>query len=467
MIAFQMAQDIRPDISKTGVRYKEKLAERRKKAAGKAPPSPPAAVQVEPPSPPKMEEPAAQVKEPPAPPKVEEPVITPKTPEPVAQVELPRSPPPVQATQPPAPPSAPAAPQQFSPSITAASGPDEIRTTIRTLMGLILKHRGGPGFGAGGLKGAEIEQYEQLMQEATALLKEEAQSQQAPTPQAPAVTTPAAPEVATATPDVELRGLATVPSSPSGPAQVESMLACIDGAVLMYRNSPPELKESVLMTVRAALLSAVNTCNKVLGENEGIPSTVGAGSSVDSMLACVEGAIQMYRNSPAEIQQAVLLTLRAAFLSAIGTCNKIIAENEVQNFHDYKDATAGLEIPAPTPKPVQFYDVAEVTEEPQIEQTTAMGTDSNSVVLENIYNKMQAAAGNGKLGLREDLTADEAADLADSVAELRTIMMEELENGIPVADSSTTESSSSGSVSTTSLYQKMLDKARAEKAGQA
>ena len=106
MIAYQMAQDVRPsDKAKTGISYKEKLAQRRNKVAGKSPASQPPAVQAVPPVPPKAEEAPAppKVQETPPPPKVEEPVITTREPEPVAQVEIPQSPTPVQVTQPPAP----------------------------------------------------------------------------------------------------------------------------------------------------------------------------------------------------------------------------------------------------------------------------------------------------------------------------------------------------------------------------
>jgi hypothetical protein len=482
MQAFQKALDVRPQIqATTGARYKEKLAQRRNKASGGAPaasaaPASPAEVSAPPKpapasEPQKVEEPVARVAtpEPAAPPKVEEPVAKVATPEPPAQPKV----------EEPVAVAAPAAPQQSTPSISTSSSPDEIRTAIRTLMGLILKHRGGPGFGAGGLKGAEIGKYEKLMNDMTAFLKEEAEARHtgptaavaqavAAVPQPPAaVQNPPTPQVsaipqAPATPQASFAGLATVPTSPSSAAQIDGMLNCIDGAILMYRNSPQELKESMLMTVRAALLSAVNTCNKVMGQNEGIPSTTGAGTNVDTMFACIEGAIKMYRNSPPELQQGVLLTVRAALLSAIGTCNKIVAENDVQNFMDYKQATAGMNMPQQTPKPVQFYDVEQVAqeEEPETSLSASIGADANTVVLENIYNKIEAAAGKGKFGLREDLTAEEASELADSIAEMRSIMMEELNNGIPGAPVAAAASSGS----TTSMYQKMLEKARAEKA---
>lgn len=52
---------------------------------------------------------------------------------------------------------------------------------LQTLTGYLLKHRGGPGFGSGRLKGAELESFEQLMDEVKLLLRAEAGGE-APTP---------------------------------------------------------------------------------------------------------------------------------------------------------------------------------------------------------------------------------------------------------------------------------------------
>ena len=68
------------------------------------------------------------------------------------------------------PPNAPAVP----PTVTDEK--PEVRRGLRTLMGLILKHRGGPGFGKGRIKGDEAEGFEKLLGEITDLLRSEATS---------------------------------------------------------------------------------------------------------------------------------------------------------------------------------------------------------------------------------------------------------------------------------------------------
>ncbi|CAB9527011.1 expressed unknown protein [Seminavis robusta] len=465
MIAFQNAQEYKPSKGAAGPSYKQKLAERRKKMGGVG-----NAVAQTAPEPPKAEV-APQPAEPEAPkveaPKVEAPPV-PKiqaAPEQLILEEPPAASAPVpvepQAEAQAQPPHIPPSPPQQSTSEWGS--PNEIRQGLRTLMGLILKHRGGPGFGAGGLKGQEIGQYENLLAEITALLKEEAVS--SADFSTPLQTVPVtAPAPAPAPQPVVTAAAPAAPASSSGD-EIAIMLACIDGAITMYKNSPPELQEGVLMTVRAALLSAVNTISKALGENEGVPpSAAGAGGSVETMFGCVEGAIMMYRNSPPELQQGVLLTLRAALLSAINTCNKVIAENDVENFQQYQAATATMEKPPATTKPAQFYNV--VPAEEVIEEASTTALDENSKVLESIYDKLQAAAGDGKLGLREDLTSEEATDLADSIAEMRAILMQELDTGIPEPQKTPAAvgSAAAASESTGSIYQQMLSQAREAKA---
>ena len=90
---------------------------------------------------------------------------------------------------------------------------------------------------------------------------------------------------------------------------------------------------------------------------------------------------------------------------------------------------------------------------------------------------MEAASGDGKLGLRSDLTADEASALADELVGMRGILMEELEAGIPDPEPAgaskpapskpaASKPAAAEESSTTSRYQQMLAKARAEKAAQ-
>ena len=353
-----------------------------------------------------------------------------------------------------------AAPQQ--PASVAPPSPEEMRTKIRTLMGLILKHRGGPGFGAGRLKGPEIDRFESSLEEISALLREEAMQtapQEVPmmtVPQTPPA--PAAP--VTEAPAQSLQASPAAPDTPATMDQIDSAIACIEGAITMYKNSPPEIRESVVITLRAALLSAVNTCNDAIGPEAPVNptniqgSTGGQPAQVDSAVACIEGAVTMYKNSPPELRGSVLVALRAALMSAVNTCNSVVANNEVANLQSYQ-ATAESQSPAAPAAPAVAVPVPQAM-------------DRNSKALEEILENVASAAGDGSLGLRSDLTTAEASILAENLSEVRGILMEELDAGIPDPSEperkpKSTSKESAPEPSGASRYQEMLAKARAAK----
>jgi len=94
------------------------------------------------------------------------------------------------------------------------------------------------------------------------------------------------------------------------------------------------------------------------------------------------------------------------------------------------------------------------------------GDDENSEWLESVYEKLKNAVGDGKMGLREDLSPEDAEDLANDISQMRMMLVEELESGIPESSSAAAGAAkSSSSPSTTSKYQEMLAKARAETEG--
>ena len=435
-----------------GVSWKDRLKQQRQKRGGNV------AVSAAPPA--RVEEPAAPVAAP-------EPVVS--VPEPVemsarpavVEVQLPEPTPVVQQVPAVPEPVIQPTPVQQAPTPTqpaASSGPaspDEQRQNIRTTMGLLLKHRGGSGFGAGRIKGPEIDRFEEIFEDVTAMLRDEAM-QGASTNEpmmsyspAPAAGQPAAVQDA-------------------DPAQVDSMIACIEGAVLMYKNSPAELQESVLPLMRSALMSAVNTCNNMIAGDQvvNIPSSASGTAQIDRMIACIEGATSMYKNSPPELQGSVLITLRAALMSAVNECNKIIAENEIANLEAYQAAT-GSQAVDEVEEPVVQAPVAAQPAAPA--QSVLTGTDSNSKVLQSVYDQIQAVSGDGKFGLKEGMTADEAEALIGGIQDMRTVLMEELESGVPDPEPTAETSASakaSGESSTASKYQEMLIRARAEKAGQ-
>jgi hypothetical protein len=429
----------------SGVSYKDKISQFKNKKSGGAV-APPVAKPVEavvaPPAPAPVAPPAqAPPVAPPAP-----------APEPVMQA------PPVAAPV--------AAPPVVAPAPVAPESVDvNIREGIRALMGMLLKHRGGSGFGPGRLTGGEVNSFDMLATDISAILRDEARN-------APMVEELAAiKQMAT----VQAAQQAAAPAAPAAVQEqstqptadrVNGMFACMEGAMQMYKHSPPELQEGVLVTLRAALLSAVNTCNDIIAVNEGVnppayqtaSSTAGSSASqgdrsaqptsdrINGMFAVMEGAIQMYKFSPPELQESVLVTLRAALLSAVSTCNDIIANNEVANVQAYQTATSSTAAPAQEEE-IGTWEAAAPT-----------GSDTNSQVLEQVYNKLKAASGDGKMGLRQGLDPNEASELADGIAEMRSLLVGELDTGIPERTSS-----EASATPTSQSYQELLAKARAEK----
>lgn len=356
-------------------------------------------------------------------------------PEPATAARVPYRAPAVEDTPAPVTPSSP-------PVVPTLSG--DTRQDIRTLMGLMLKHRGGPGFGAGRLQGTEAEKLAFLATKIADILRQEEPREVAAVIEPPAVETP--PPVAS-------------PSIPSSPVagqddRVKGMIACVEGAVTMFKTSPPELQGSVLVTLRAALLASIQTCNEVLVNSPessiNVPAIASAPATsqsdrITSMLAYLEAATSMYKNAPAELQGTVLVTTRVALLSAVSTCNDVIGDG-TDNTPSTPPATDAVAVAPPAP---------EVEEPPT-------GNDANSQMLQEIYERLKSAGGNGKMGLDASLSAADAKELKDALSDMRTLLVDELHSGIPAPseEGATPEGSSK---SFTSLYQKMLGKAREEK----
>jgi len=429
----------------SGVSYKEKLKQKQMGGAAKAatPPPPTTASQASM-APPTTESapPTAAGESPVAPP---QPIAPP---EPVSAAAVPSA-----TIEPELVPAADV-PPAAAPS-TPVSVEDNFRKEIRTLMGMLLKHRGGPGFGAGRLQGAEVEKFDELAKSVMHQLRQEAS-------QNPGVFTEAA-EILSSPRENDASVQSASLSNGSSSQRVTSMIACIEGAILMYRNSPEELKEGVLITLRAALLSAINSLNEVVtGPVAPTQSAAGTGTNsqqVDAVISLLEGAIQMYKNSPPELQEGILVTLRGALLSGIGVLNRIIATNEAINLQTYQASAGTLQPPSPQAPAPEVPGPAVSQAAPVV---PSQPTDENSKFFEQVYNRLESIHGEGKMGLRGDVSSDEAAALAADLSDMRMMLVDELETGIP---SSSASSDSTTFSSTQSKYQEMLAKAKAEKEG--
>ena len=293
---------------------------------------------------------------------------------------------------------------------TEVQSPDEYRQEIRKLMGLIIKHRGGTGFGAGRLEGAEAQMLEGLAGDVVQKLRKEAVPNDT-TKKTPVVSTEgSAAPVASSMPAPAATN-APAPQSDKKGVRIEAMLSWIEGAIQVYKNSPVEVQESVLLTFRAALVAALETCDDILQNNE--TRDIKAYPGLDNMISVLEGAILMYRNSPPELQGGVLVTLRMALMSAVSTMNQSIADTDQQ-------------AASSTPKQEPASTTAAAST-----QTVFSGNDANTKFFEEVYEKLKRAEGDGKMGIREDISPEQARDLADSIADMRVLLVDELDNGIP------------------------------------
>jgi hypothetical protein len=355
-------------------------------------------------------------------------------------------------------------PSQSAAGPAMQPNPDETRQKIRTLMGMILKHRGGPGFGKGRLKGPEIDRFDNLLSEVTDLLREEAKYAH-PVNIPLASTTPIEDTVAYQThaaaitqpqPSVESQPTSVASTSTGASTDINSMIACIEGAVTMYKNSPPALQQNVLVTLRAALVSAVDTCNSILSSEP--PPAIGANPDgrIDNTIAVIEGAITMYKNSPPVLKDSVLVTLRAALISAVETCSLVVDGDQTvavsQSVQEQPRAVSA-------PNAVSIIPIAPPESVSPLPTAPVKALDPNSQKLERIYESLKASAGGGRLGLRNDITPDKAKELADQLIEMRSTLMKEIEI-VPILKPAT-ESQPTGSAP---KYQQMLAEARAKKA---
>merc|ERR1712232_1148610 len=48
---------------------------------------------------------------------------------------------------------------------------------------------------------------------------------------------------------------------------LEAALSCVEGAIQMYRNIPPDLSSGMLVAVRAALLNAASKCTVLIEDD--------------------------------------------------------------------------------------------------------------------------------------------------------------------------------------------------------
>ena len=330
-----------------------------------------------------------------------------------------------------------------APATTSSdSGADEhkARRDIRTLMGLILKHRGGKGFGSGVLKEMEANRLKATLGEVMTVLKAEAEtSSVAAAPEEPVAATAAA----------------AAPSSADGEDEEQTRrdIRTMMGLILKHRGGKGfgsgVLKEPEATRLKGLLDNVVGILKEEAdggapaAETTEGPASIGsvaagiveatkaaapAGSateagapapSVTGAIACVEGAVQLFKASGPEEQESLLPSLRAALLSAADT----LAAAEKASSSSSSSVEAASTAPVSGMSFPSTYTVSEPS-------APTAGDDANTKQLREIQSKLKAAAGEGKFGLK-DLSKEEASSLGDALVDMRTVLMEELDAGIP------------------------------------
>ncbi|KAL7526915.1 hypothetical protein ACHAXR_001709, partial [Thalassiosira sp. AJA248-18] len=347
------------------------------------------------PPPPKVEMPKVSM---PPPPKMEQPKVGMPAPAAVVKTTPPPPPPVVAAAMPPPPAAATSSPA------TGTMGADDVRQKLRTLQGLLIKHRGGPGFGAGRLKAPEAQRLEDTLEEVKGILRSEVGGGGGSMPMAAS----AAPQpIATMPPPSPRTIPATPPAVPAAPAAPVPAQAATT-------TQPPPMNNNPL-----------------------------AGS-----VACVEAALRMYKESSPEDREAMMLPLRDAMMAAAATSNKVIAETELSAHKAAMEAGPSAAVAsmggdvasmgntaaaAPAQPMMGFPTTYAVTNAEEEESVAAppisIDLKENEKKLEGAYQALIDAKGDaGKLGLK-NLSGDEANALADQVKTVRKILLEELNIG--------------------------------------
>jgi hypothetical protein len=257
--------------------------------------------------------------------------------------------------------------QMNPPPVATAATPmdseEETRRKVRTLQGLLLKQRGGPGFGAGRLKAPEAQRLESTLNEVKDILRSEVGGN---------------------------AGMESVAGSPSPAVQT---------------NPLPKAPPKVVQPSPQALVAPQTPPPP--------PATPAASDPIAGTVACVEAALKMYKeaNSLSE-KEALLVPLREAFMAAVGASNKAIAERELGAHKAAVGVTSSsppVQPSAPVPPvakqsaPVMGFPTSYNVAKPEIEKKevayTAVGND-NTKTLEDAYNALKEASGDGKFGLK-------------------------------------------------------------------
>ena len=161
-------------------------------------------------------------------------------------------------------------------------------------------------------------------------------------------------------------------------------------------------------------------------------------------VACVDAALQMYKDSSPEDREAMMIPLREALLAATSASNKYMAEAELTAHKTAMEAgpsaaASTFESVAPAQPMMGFPTTYEVTTDEEsnesVPATTTLSNEKSTSLsdkkendrkLKEVYEALKNAKGTeGKLGLK-NMSGDEANALIDQIVTMRTVLLDEL-----------------------------------------
>lgn len=262
-----------------------------------------------------------------------------------------------------------------SPSSGAVDEGD-VRNQIRNAQGLLLKHRGGPGFGAGRLKEPEAQRLENTLECVKGILRSEVGDGPAPRTMPAAQATPTPAQAATLV-------STTAQSSPPTHDPLAGSVACVEAVLNMYKNSPPGEREAMMVPLREALMAAAGASNQYIAETE-----------LSAHRAAMDAGPAAGISTPSMENTQPMMGFPTTYAVAKP------AENESTTTSNAEPAAAAT---------ITSGDKAE-----------------NDQKLEDVYNALKEASGvDGKLGLK-GLSGDEATELMEKLVTMRSVLLDEL-----------------------------------------
>ena len=255
------------------------------------------------------------------------------------------------------------APQAVSVEVSSDKSEDDIRRSLRTLMGLILKHRGGIGFGGGFLKGPDVARFQTTLVEVKEILAKEAGRQVSSVQMEETQEAQMVEESSEAMLGSPSKSTDDLPSEKY--SDLDGSIECIDAIIDMYKKSSPSEKNELIGPLRKALAS-------VMDKSDGISTT----------------------EKSTENPESVGEILSRMEFSQQTSVDATLPSNDERQSH---------------PGSQQDLSVA-----------------SASSVFEQTYDTLKSITGNGSYGLIEEISPDQAATAIDLLTQMRVALMDEL-----------------------------------------